>query len=58
MKAFLDTNILIDLVCSRDPFLQDAQNLFAECVTGRLDLCVSALSFVNTILYRQEIWFY
>ncbi|MDO5526916.1 MAG: PIN domain-containing protein [Prevotella sp.] len=57
MKAFLDTNILVDLVCSREPFLQDAQNLFAECVSGRLNLCVSALSFVNTVYIGRKYGF-
>ena len=29
MKVYVDTNILIDLVCSRDEFLADVQILFS-----------------------------
>mgnify|MGYP002906610828 CR=1 FL=1 len=30
MRAYIDTNILVDLVCSREPFLKVAQKLMAE----------------------------
>lgn len=29
MKAYIDTNILVDLVLSRDEFLPEAQRIFA-----------------------------
>ena len=29
MKVYVDTNILVDLICSREEFLADAQDLFA-----------------------------
>lgn len=41
MRIFVDTNILVDLVCSREPFWEKAQMLFAECVAGNIDLAVS-----------------
>lgn len=57
MRIFVDTNILVDLVCSREPFLQDAQMLFAECVAGNIELAVSALSFVNTVYIGKKYGF-
>lgn len=57
MRIFVDTNILVDLVCSREPFLQEAQRLFTECVAGNIDLVVSALSFVNTVYIGKKYGF-
>ena len=54
MRAYVHTNILVDLVCSHEPFLQAAQRLFAECVVGNIDLSVSALSFVNTVYIGRK----
>lgn len=49
MKVFVDTNILIDLVCLRTDFLQDAKTLFAYAYIGKIDITLSALSFVNAM---------
>ena len=31
MKAFVDTNILIDFICRREPFFIPAKSVFAAC---------------------------
>ena len=31
MKAFVDTNILIDYICKREPFFIPAKSVFAAC---------------------------
>ncbi len=49
MKAFLDTNIFVDLICHREPFAEEAKMIFALGMTHRVQLCVSALTIVNTI---------
>lgn len=54
MRAYLDTNVLVDLVCSREPFLKNVQKLMADCVVGKIDLCISALSIVNTIYIGRK----
>ena len=54
MRVFVDTNILIDLVCEREPFVEDARKLFAMGYTGQLQLVVSALSIVNTIYVGRK----
>lgn len=55
MKVFVDTNILIDLVCERQPFVEAARRLFAMGYQGRAQLMVSALSIVNTIYIGNSI---
>ena len=44
MRAFIDTNILIDFVANRDGFSDDADKLFALGVTG--DIKLMTISFV------------
>ena len=54
MKVYLDTNILIDFVCKRVPFYEDAKRLFALGSIGQFDLVTSSLSIVNTIYIGRK----
>lgn len=54
MKVFVDTNILIDLVCARKDFLEDARSLFMLAYMGRINIAMSALSFVNTVYVSRK----
>lgn len=54
MRAYIDTNILVDLVLSRQEFLPDAQRIFALGYAGEVQLMVSALSFVNTVYLARK----
>ena len=49
MRVYIDTNILVDLVLSRQEFLPDAQRVFALGYADEAQLMVSALSFINTV---------
>ena len=57
MRAYIDTNILVDLVLSRQEFLPDAQRVFAIGYAGEAQLVVSALSFVNTVYLGRKYKF-
>ena len=57
MRAYVDTNILVDLVLSRQEFLPDAQRVFAIGYAGEAQLVVSALSFVNTAYLGRKYKF-
>lgn len=57
MRAYVDTNILVDLVLSRQEFLLDAQRVFALGYSGEVRLLVSALSFVNTVYLGRKYKF-
>ena len=43
MKAFIDTNILIDYICKIEPFFIPAKSVFAACFMGRVDIVVSGV---------------
>lgn len=54
MKVYIDTNILIDLVCSREEYLTEAQLLFSLGYARKVHLVLSALSFVNTVYISRK----
>lgn len=47
MKAFLDTNIIIDFLGEREPFYQDAACIFEMLRKRKVNLITSALTLVN-----------
>ena len=49
MKVYVDTNVLVDFVCNRQPFSEDAKKLFAHGYIGECELMTSALSIVNAV---------
>ena len=57
MKAYIDTNILVDLVLAREEWLEEAQNIFALGYAGKVQLIISALSFVNTVYLAKKYKF-
>ena len=44
---FLDTNVLMDFLAERQPFVQQAELLFRLAVAKRVRLYVASLSFSN-----------
>ena len=54
MTFFVDTNILIDLLCERESFVQSARMLFAYGYSGRLTLVLSSLSLVNAVYIARK----
>lgn len=56
-KIFVDTNVLVDLICSREPFVQDAQLLFALRKNGNVLPGISALSVINTVYISKKYGF-
>ena len=46
-KLFIDTNIVIDLLLKRKPFYIEAAKLFSLADKGKVELCVSSLTFAN-----------
>lgn len=47
LTAFIDTNILLDLLLSRSPFNKDAETLFWLSEKKKIHLQVSAISIIN-----------
>ena len=54
MKVFLDTNILIDFVCKRNGFYEEAKKIFALGYLGRIEIGTSALSIVNSMYVGKK----
>ena len=54
MKIFLDTNILIDFVCKRQPFYNDAKRIFALGHIGQIVILLSSLSIVNSMYIGKK----
>lgn len=56
MKVFIDTNILLDVLCKREPFVDDALTLFDLSIDGKIDLIVSDLTLANVkYITRKEL---
>lgn len=47
MRAFIDTNVIVDVVAKREPFFADSQAILALCANGELEGVVSDLTFCN-----------
>lgn len=54
MRVYVDTNILLDFVCNRQPFAEDAKKLFAHGYIGDYELLTSALSIVNAVYIGRK----
>lgn len=55
LKAFLDTNVLLDFLVDRKPFADYAHRLFALAERGQLTLCVSSLSVCNVYYVLRKL---
>jgi predicted nucleic acid-binding protein len=54
-KLFIDTNIVIDLLSRREPFFEEAAELFSLADKKQVELSISSLTIANTsyALLRQ-----
>ena len=54
-KIFLDTNIVIDLLSRRQPFYEEAADIFSLADKKKIELSVSSLTIANTsyVLLKQ-----
>ena len=48
MLLFIDTNIIVDLLAARTPFLRDAAQLFTLADTGKVKLFTSSIAVTTT----------
>lgn len=54
MKAFLDTNVVIDFYDQRDEFYYPAAIIFDLAYKGKIQLYVSATTFVNAFFLLRK----
>lgn len=57
MKLFLDTNILIDVIANRKPWVDEALVLFELAKQQRLSLVVADFSFINLAYITRKLFF-
>lgn len=54
MKVLIDTNILLDFLCKREPFVNDAEKIFLLGMKQRVQIFICGLSFVNAIYTTRK----
>ena len=47
MRVFVDTNVLLDMICQREGFKEDADTIFRYCIEDKLKIVMSALTLIN-----------
>lgn len=55
MKAFIDTNVIVDVIAHREPFFEDSQMILSLCAVREMEGAVSDLTFCNVayVLRKQ-----
>lgn len=53
LRIFIDTNVALDLLLSREPFVADALQIFALSENDDIELCIST-DALSTIFYVVE----
>ena len=55
MRVLVDTNILLDVFGRREPHWSQASRVWTLAETGRLEACISAISY-NNVYYIVRKW--
>ena len=56
MKVLIDTNVILDVLCNRADFVEDATKIFKLCEVNKVDGYISALSVPNIVyIMRKEL---
>ncbi len=54
-KVFVDTNVVLDLLASRQPFEMESRMLFSMADLGQIEIVISSLSIVNTHYILNDV---
>lgn len=56
MKVLIDTNVILDVLCSREPFLEASSLVWKHSETNRIEGYISAVSVPNIVyILRKEL---
>ena len=56
MKIWIDTNIILDVLCNRKGFVEDSSKIWKMCEINRIEGYISALSVPNIVyILRKEL---
>lgn len=53
-KAYIDTNVILDLLAKREPFYKDSSKIFSLADLKEVSLVISSLSIMNTHYVLHE----
>lgn len=54
MKAFIDTNVIVDVIAHRDPFFEDSQAILSLCAMREIEGAVTDLTFCNVAYVMRK----
>ena len=54
MRVLIDTNVVLDLLQEREPFVEDAARLFARIDAGEIEGLIAATTMTNIYIHRSE----
>jgi predicted nucleic acid-binding protein len=54
-KIFIDSDIILDLLCKRKPFFDSAAEIFTMGDTGKIELFTTSLVFANVFYILRKI---
>lgn len=56
MKTLIDTNVILDVLCNRQDFVDDSLKVFKYCEANQITGYISALSIPNIVyIMRKEL---
>ncbi len=56
MKVLIDTNVILDVLCKRDGFYEDAAKIMKYCEVNKVTGVISALTIPNIVyILRKEL---
>lgn len=56
MKVWIDTNVILDVLCDRPGFAETSGNVWKQCEIHTIEGCVSSLSILNIVyIMRKEL---
>ena len=56
MKVFVDTNVILDVLCNRPEFVEASSKVWKYCEVNQIDGYISALSVPNIVyILRKEL---
>lgn len=56
MKVWIDTNVILDVLCNRREYVEASSNVWKQCEVHNIDGYISSLSVLNIVyIMRKEL---
>lgn len=55
MKILVDTNVIIDILCKREPFFEDSYNALNKCIDNHTIIVSASASQTYSILQENTL---